>query len=180
MPKTEQQICRQIPLRKRTAQGFLSFFWVMLIPVYLGVLFFLLKESFIVDSLGPVGALVFIPVATFFAWRLTFWSLCHQFPKLYPFQFLIWGYTSKRLWIKPPLCFYTDAFQKDFKELWMPYFKTFRQGSSYEVSGCLSSKFDLSPRPTFTVNPGSATNMAMNHLSQINGDNFQHFVGEYR
>lgn len=169
------------PLKERILDLLLTLFWVALIPSY--YFGFIALEM----SLLPVeyfynaswDFVLMIPV-TLIIWKITFWWVCQKAPKMYPVNFLIHAYETKRTWLKPPACFYTAEFQEVFKNSWMPYFAQ-NPSVSHEKTGASSSnQFDLSPHPTFSCNPSSATNMAFNNIHQINNEPFQSCIGEYK
>lgn len=168
------------PLRERFFDPILGLFWVLMVPFHIVISFFigciLLPE---IIEFSPI--LLFIAAGFFgvIGWKVTFWWVCQKAPKLYPICFLIHTHSTKRTWNKPPSYFYTEEFQRVFKNFWIPYLSR-NPHTSFETKGTSSSnQFDLSPHPTFSCNPSSATNMAFNNIHQINNEPFQSCIGEY-
>lgn len=118
----------------RVFQRFLLLGWMSLIPVFIYYCLRLCAYLSLREWMDTLPILGLALLSGIVVWKMTFWWVCQKIPSLYPLRLLMGGLTSKRLWRRPPLYFYTQAFQKEFQERWVPYFKTFKNGDFHSSS----------------------------------------------
>ena len=109
------------PFKERALQYALCYAWIALLLLYISAFFFFGAKLSLGSLMHPLWIFGLSILGGLLAWKSTFQKSCQKSPYLYPLYFLLNGFSSRKIWNKPPLFFYTEDFHQEFKDTWLPY-----------------------------------------------------------